>query len=434
MAMKQAVILIMILMLTAAAHAVPANYIDEMGGVVEEISLLNLLRGLYLSEEQAKKIAELAQEAENIRAGASQEIAQLDSMPSLTRLRDELYTALAEEPPAIRTEVVKLDNRAHEITGVALDKIARLEDEVRNALTHGQQKIVWEFVPCIVPELDFENPVRTGQAEASSRLMPALKLIRETPEDLWKRHGQDYLDHILKVTEQEVGKLTDDVREDMRRRLVKHAWKIRKMKEADFMINRNKLAEDLLLVNREHTLRSGYRITGKISRFLLSPHAARVLPQWVAIHFSKESAGAKIDNSIAATASEALPLAQPIAADPTSLPANPPAPTMQAPAASSPSSVSPVDPKSDQSSLPVENRTADDADTKFWSELVPKSLARLAETPYYNHIYHAFGRTHSQTWFDEEDKYVDISSIITGAGEILNGGRPSYYTLTPGEP
>ena len=423
--MKQAVILIMILMFAAAAHAVPGNYIDEMGGVVEEISLLNLLRGLYLSEEQAKKIADLAQEAENIRAAASQEIAQLDAMPSLTRLRDELYTALAEEPPAIRTEVVKLDNRAHEITGVALDKIARLEDEVRNALTHGQQKIVWEFVPCIVPELDFENPVRTGQAEASSRLMPALKLIRETPEDLWKRHGQDYLDHILKVTEQEVGKLTDDVREDMRRRLVKHAWKIRKMKEADFMINRNKLAEDLLLVNRERTLRSGYRITGKISRFLLSPHAARVLPQWVAIHFANKPAGSQVDEAVSDTASATVPVPAPSTI---TMPATAPATSTE------PARISPADTKPDQSSLPADNKAVSDADAQFWSVLVPKSLARLAETPYYNQIYHAFGRTHSQTWFDEEDKYVDIYSIVLGAGEILKGGRPGYFTLTPGEP
>ncbi|PKL43773.1 MAG: hypothetical protein CVV41_08370 [Candidatus Riflebacteria bacterium HGW-Riflebacteria-1] len=419
--MKRAVLGIMILLFATAAVAAPDNYINDMGAVVEEISLLNLLRGLYLSEEQAKKIMALALEAETIRASAKSEIAQVNALPLLNQLRDELFTALAEEPPAIRNEVVKLDNRAHEITGVTLDKIARLEDAVRNVLTHGQQKIVWEFVPCIVPELDFENPVRTGQAEASSRLMPALKLIRETPEDMWKKHGQDYLDYILKVTEQEVGKLTDDTREDLRRRLVKHAWKIRKMKEADFMIHRNKLAEDLLLVNREHTLRSGYRITGKISRFLLSPHAARVLPQWISTHFDKSSAGSQVDEIPTVNASSTVPSAvtKPVTAPATS---------------ADPAAMSPVDTKSDQSALPADDKAISDADSQFWSVLVPKSLARLAETPYYNQIYHAFGTTHSQTWFDEEDKYVDVCNIVLGAGEILKGSRPGYYTLTPGEP
>jgi hypothetical protein len=41
------------------------------------------------------------------------------------------------------------------------------------------------------------------QAEASSRLLP-LSTYQEHSEDIWRKHGQDYLDHILKVTEQEV--------------------------------------------------------------------------------------------------------------------------------------------------------------------------------------------------------------------------------------
>lgn len=101
-----------------------------------------------------------------------------------------------------------------------------MEDEIKTMLSHGQQNIFWSFVPCIVPEVDFENPVRTGQAAASSRLMPACELIRTTSEEMWKKHGQAYLDHILKVIEQDAGKMTEETREDLRRRLVKHAWRI----------------------------------------------------------------------------------------------------------------------------------------------------------------------------------------------------------------
>ncbi len=399
-----------------AASAVVAddNYIDELGTLVEEISLLNVLRGLYLSEEQARQIAALAIEAENIRSRAKAEIVQLQSTEAFRQLRDELYTALVEDPPPIRDRVVELDNRAHAITGIALDKIARLEDDVRKILTHGQQKIVWEFVPCIVPELDFENPVRTGQAEASSRLLPALKLIRETPEDMWKKHGQDYLDHILKVTEQEVGKMTDDTRDDLRRRLVKHAWKIRKMNEADFMINRDRLAEELLLINREHTLRSGHRITGKIARFLLSSHAARVLPKWVETHFNKGVVPSLSLESDAAPASESAPVSE--SSEPRVVPASSSADNL------------------DQSRAPVIENPVTDADSRFWGEQVPESLARLAETPFFDHVYHAFGQSYSRAFFDENNQYVDIYRVINGAGKILAGERPDYYSLTPGEP
>lgn len=402
--MRKILFVLLIVVCLCAPCARASEQIDRMGEVVEEITLLNLLRGIYLNEDQARKLCAMAQEAEKIRTDAIAEIEKLDSMPVFKQLRDELYAALAENPPAIRTEVVKRDNRAHAITGETLNKIALLEEEVKRLLSHGQLNIFWSFIPCIVPEVDFESPVRTGQAAASSRLMPAAELIRKTPEAMWKKHGQAYLDHMLKVIEQDVGKMTDDAREDLRRRMVKHAWKIRKMQESDYMIQRSKLAEELLLINRERTFRSGFRDTGKIARFFLSPAAVRVLPKWIETHFSA---------SVTGNASEPSLVPLPIE------PVNASATQLMAPSAS------------DTSILPL----SEDPDREFWEELMPKSLARLSETPYYDQIIHAFGKSPTQTMFDEEDKYVDTFTLIKEAGVILTREKDlQYYTLTQGEP
>lgn len=408
---KLFIILALALLMPISTLRAADNYIDKMGDLVEEISLLNILRGIYLNEQQARRIAELAVEAEKLRNDARAEVEKLAALPAFSQLRDELYTALAENPPAVRAKVVELDNKAHQITGDVLHKIALMEDEIKTLLSHGQQNIFWSFVPCIVPEVDFENPVRTGQAAASSRLMPACELIRTTSEEMWKKHGQAYLDHILKVIEQDAGKMTDETREDLRRRLVKHAWKIRKMKEADYMINRDKLAEELLLINREHTKRSGFRITGKIARFFLSPAAARVIPKWIETHFSSGTASGSVvtpeNNPVARPEPDkgvdgknvAPPAAQPAAAD--------------------------------QSMAPA----ATDLDREFWEKLVPKSLARLSETPYYDHILHAYGKPLSRSLFDEENKYVETLKLLKEAGVILTReGELKYYTLTQGEP
>lgn len=410
--MKRIMQLMIVIVIAFAPSLQASDYIDAMGDLVEEISLLNVLRGIYLNEEQAKRIAELAAEAEKIRAAARAEVEALAALPHFEQLRDELYTALAENPPEVRKQVVILDNRAHQITGRALDQIASMEADIKTILTHGQQNIFWEFVPCIVPEVDFENPARTGQAAASSRLMPACELIRTTGEEMWKKHGQAYLDHILKVIEQDAGKMTDDTREDLRRRLVKHAWKIRKMKEADYMINRNKLAEELLLINREHTLRSGFRTTGKIARFFLSPAAARVMPRWIETHFAagKPTAASEVTQSVASSPA-AAPLPEEKAIE-------------KGPAASSPVDLN-------QSQAPGSS----DPDRKFWEELVPKSLARLSETPYYDHILHAYGKSYSRRLFDEENRYIDTFSLLKESGVILTRERDlTYYTLTQGEP
>jgi hypothetical protein len=376
------------------------KYIDEMSYMLEEISLLNVLRGMYLTEDQAREMANLALEADKIRTEAFAEIKALNSMPAMIQLRDELYTALAEDPPAIRSKVVELDNAAHEITGRALDKIARMEEQIKRLLAPGQQDIFWEFIPCVVPEVDFENPVRTGQAAASSRLMPALELIRNTPQPMWEKHGQAFVDHVLKITEDEAGKMTDDVREDLRRRLVKHCWKIRTMKEADFMINKSKLAEELLLVNREHTQRSGFRITGKLARFFLSPAAAKVMPKWVEIHFGKNRSEENSSSTKSTDKQGRL------------LPEVEKEPIWKVP------------------------EKVTDQDRYFWEVQVPKSLARLSETPFIDHITTLFPKAGSITFFDENDRYVEKEALINEVANVFlkREGELRFYRQTQGEP
>lgn len=403
--MRRLLFCALLFLLVFAPVARSDQYIDQMGDVVEEISLLNVLRGLYLTEEQAREISALALEAEKIRKDTFEKIHALNSIPVMTQLRDELFTALAENPPQIRKEVVKLDNEAHRLTGEALDKIATMEEKIKKVLAPGQQDIFWSFVPCIVPEVDFENPIRTGQAAASSRLMPALELIRNTPEDMWEKHGQAFVDYTMKITENEAGRMTSEVREDLRRRLVKHCWKIRSLSEADFMIHKSELAEQLLLINREHTQRSGFRTTGKIARFFLSPVAARIFPKWVEIHFKKADGDKK----------KVTPELK-----------------------SDPGKAETGMVKPEEKPLPiwqVPNKETD-KDKYFWETQVPEAYARLAETPYFDHIQTAFPKSYSRTFFDENDKYVEKESLINNAAFVFlkREGELHFYTQTPGDP
>lgn len=373
-------------------------HIDEMGSLIEEVSLLNLLRGLYLSEEQATKISALAIEAKHIRQETISKIKKLNTLPVLKKLRDELYTALAEKPPQIREKAVELDNENHILTGKALTKIAKMEDQLKKILSPGQLNIFWEFSPCVVPELDFENPTRAGQAAATSRLMPVVDLIRSASDNMWKKHGQAYMNHILKIIEQEAGKMTDEVREDMRRRLVKQAWKVRQMSEPDYLLRKESLAGGFMLVNREHTLRSGYRKTGKLARFFLSDAAANVMPKWVEIHFKKKENSNKT-NIIIPEKKKSCTIEQ-----------------------------------SESSKLPL-NIKNEDKDKYFWEVQVPDSISRLGETPFLQHLYCAFPLSHSKAMFNEEDQYVDKCILLNGLAPILTGkGKMQYYSKVEGEP
>jgi hypothetical protein len=57
----------------------------------------------------ARQISAFALEAEAIREKAKADITQLQLPRRLVQLRDELYTALVEDPPSIRSKVVEFD-------------------------------------------------------------------------------------------------------------------------------------------------------------------------------------------------------------------------------------------------------------------------------------------------------------------------------------
>lgn len=408
--MRKILTLLLVTVVFAAGSAGADPYIDRVGQVIEEVSIVNLLRGMYLTKEQADIIYKLTIKAEKVRQQALKDVKALNMVEKYEALREALFTALPEAPPAMREEVVEYDEKAHNIVGGALDKIAAMEEEIQRALTPGQQDIFWEFVPCIVPEHDFENPIRAGQAAASTRLMPALELIRKTPAETWEKHGQAFVDHVLKITEQEAGKMTDDVREDLRRRLVKQCWKIRKMSEPDYLIKKEELAEDLLLVNREHTFRSSHRKTGKIARFFLSPAAYRVYPRWYKMHFG--------DKAAAKTKEEALNEDDEARID------------KQKSQEKNENTVS--EKEKDMSLNSNENKVND----PFWSEQVPEALANLREPPFVRHFFLLTPQHYSERVFLETDKYVDKETLVNEAARVFlkREGELTYYSLIQGEP
>ncbi|MGM0599047.1 MAG: hypothetical protein ACQETH_04435 [Candidatus Rifleibacteriota bacterium] len=409
--MRKILSLLLVVFIFSAGSALADPYIDRMGQVIEEVSIVNLLRGLYLTREQADNIYRLTIRAQKVRQQALEEVKALNMVEKYEALREALFNALPEAPPTMREEVVEYDEKAHNIVGNALDKIASMEEEIQRALTPGQQDIFWEFVPCIVPEVDFENPIRAGQAAASTRLMPALELIRNTPKATWEKHGQAFVDHVLKITEQEAGKMTDDVREDLRRRLVKQCWKIRKMSEPDYLINKEKLAEDLLLVNREHTFRSSHRKTGKIARFFLSPAAYRVYPRWYKMHFG-EKAAAEINDKALNQADEAK-----VEAD-------------NAGDANESQSQ-----KVDDKDMSLKETTENESDS-FWTEKVPEALAKLKEPPFVRHFFLLTPQHYSERVFLETDKYIDKETLINEAARVFlkRKGKLTYHSLIQGEP
>ncbi len=257
--------------------------LPELQELREEISLLNLLRGLYLSPDQVKKLAALAQKADTARNQAEEQVLADKNkvMGAFSALRDQLYGPIGSEKDS-QAAASQLDKRLKDAVGAVTEQVLALESEAAGVLSSSQQRIVNDFKPCLIPPKSLRDPVRVGQASGGGEKTEKLaNLIYAIPEPVWKTRGQGLVKKIVDYFEQESGAMSPQVRTDVEGRMNKIAAGIRGASSVDFQLQKQQFADQLMLIDKSKALKHGHRQTGKVAQFLLSDAAARVLPRWL---------------------------------------------------------------------------------------------------------------------------------------------------------
>jgi len=262
--------------------AKPGEFLELMD-IREDISLLNLLRGLYLSRDQVQKLNALALQAQKMRDDLEGQIRKDKESITATfqGLRDSLYEAPGREK-SHQEKAGQLDHRFNEARGTNGDRIWNLEQEAEALLTSAQHSIVEGFKPCLIPPKDLRNPMRVGQASGEPGILGRIAdLIYATPPDIWKERGEMLLQVISTKMEQESGAMSSSMKSDLLNRLRQTAVQIRSLSDLDFHLKREGLAQEMLLIDPRKALKHGHKKNGPIANFLLSEAAVRVYPQWL---------------------------------------------------------------------------------------------------------------------------------------------------------
>ncbi|HNV72950.1 MAG TPA: hypothetical protein PKO06_24790, partial [Candidatus Ozemobacteraceae bacterium] len=255
----------------------------ELEEIREDISLLNLLRGLYLSKDQLGQLLDLANQAQRIRQSTLQPF--LDRKDQIIgdfrSLRDSLYLAPGNEKKA-QEKAREVDQQMKEAVGGVNDLIYALEEKASSILTSAQICILDDFKACLIPPKDLGNPVRVGQAGAAEGLLGKLTdLIHCAPDRLWKERGDRLLKRVSEKLEEKSGEISPALKQDLNRRLHEIANKIRACNDVDFTLKKHDLAKELLVINPDKGLKHGHRKNGPVARWLLADVTVRVLPQWL---------------------------------------------------------------------------------------------------------------------------------------------------------
>jgi hypothetical protein len=267
----------------STAHALPrVQGMEELNVLHEEISLLNLLRGLYLSEDQITQICEIAVEANNaVKSVASPILQDKDVIiAAFADLRNKLFQTPGQETQS-QQKAQLINDRLKEAQEKGLEHLGKLEARVTRVMTSAQLEIIEGFVPCLIPPRDLKNPVRVGQAGAAEGPLARMtELIYATPEDVWSERKMILLGKVVKKMEEESGKLSDSMRSDLLNRLAATAKKIRATAPVDFALKKGDLADELLLIDHTRRGARGQKSLGKVGKWFLSETALKILPRW----------------------------------------------------------------------------------------------------------------------------------------------------------
>jgi hypothetical protein len=129
---------------------------EQVQTLREEITLLNLLNGLNLTDEQSRNILNLAKEASAIREGSLMENAQLlaEFKAALLNLREGLADKNWKPDSELEKRAGQLNHKLKETREKTSDRLQALAEEAKGVLTPGQLAIVADFKPCLIPPKD----------------------------------------------------------------------------------------------------------------------------------------------------------------------------------------------------------------------------------------------------------------------------------------
>ena len=279
---------------------------ERIRALLDEISLINLINGLHLSDDQIRKIIAIATTAGKIKAD------EIRNTPGLIESMEKTGIALGN----LKTEILKGQPAVGEIPKIASGhkknlvqihdnlfsrvhaRQMELEVKLRSVLSQEQIHVVENFKPCLLPPAEMANPVRAGQAENRNGMIRLMREIREMPDEKWenrkhriiREHVQDISLHKYRMTQEE--------KDAEVKRLTGLMEKIRSMPSAEYEIRKTEWSDELHPedklgnLRKELQRRSPHRhsdLKTPIGKYFLSKSAIPVLKRMLSLRAVAES-------------------------------------------------------------------------------------------------------------------------------------------------
>lgn len=262
---------------------------QELRDLRDDINLLNLLNGLYLTQEQVTRLLEVARQANTLRGIGeegfeAQEAAQW--VAALEQARRALWEGQKVSPTPRRSlqQVLNPIPPGRPRSPQVVEALLRpLVAEVEGFLSEAQRRVIEDYAPCLIPPRNLRDPVRVGQATDHEAAVGALRGLRAIPSLQYELQRGVWAEQTLQELERHGGAYPASERQRVKEALLAFADRVRSLPEVEFELSKEELAREFEGFNRQHQVKEAMKrlsnssevVRRKIQANLLHP---RIVP------------------------------------------------------------------------------------------------------------------------------------------------------------
>ncbi len=246
----------------------------EVHELRREISLHNLVNGLYLSHEQMTQMLGVLRKVEGIREEyQSKAISQARGMEEILKEINEIVARNEEIDEELVREFHGAKKRMEDLKEELYRAVIPYQDEMKGILNENQIALIGEFKPCVIPPRDTYNSARVGQASGDTRMgEKLLTRIRQMEENAYQMRKPLFIKRHIDRAERYVGVLSNEERAEEERRVSDILERVRELSDVDFEAQKGNLVQELK-GPYENTMQGLHRKRkgdlDKLGRFLL---------------------------------------------------------------------------------------------------------------------------------------------------------------------
>jgi len=252
---------------------------DKSEGLKREIRLINLLNGLELNSKQMGMILTRGRETEKLRQEfeATLQLQQSEREQALEEIKSYLQDS-REIPSTTTQRFHRIQTELKESRLNMEKRIREKAEEIKETLEEHQIYQLQEFIPCIIPP---KGESRIGQAQDHKGLARGIERIRKLPYRFYERKKDEIVARTLERMKLHVPPRVEINEKEMKRHVHSIFEKARSLKDVEFEIQKDKLAEELISPLKPQTLSPNFVLIRKIEAFLLSPEIIPLLEERV---------------------------------------------------------------------------------------------------------------------------------------------------------